>query len=100
MVIAMATQPITAMAMAIQPITAPPPTTATGTLTVRAITDIDEHSTGHIGGIDAPTMHGPIMAAGVIAGPMPARTAGVTAAPIGGDVHAASRTERVAGFSP
>ena len=79
---AMATQPITAKAMAIQPITATPPTTATLTLTVPAITDIDEHSTGHTGGIDAPTMRGPIMAAGVIAAPMPAHTAGVTAAHI------------------
>ena len=44
--------------MGIQPITAPPPTTATLTLTVRAITDIDGRSTGHTGAIDAPTMPG------------------------------------------
>src|SRR5215217_6671915 len=74
--------------MATQPITVPPSTTATPTLTVRAITDIDGHSTGPTGGIDEPTMRGPIMAAGVIAAPMPAHTAGVTAGHTGGENRA------------
>src|SRR5215210_6061103 len=67
---AAAQRPIMAIAMATQPITAPPSTTATRTLTVRAITDIDGHSTGPTGGIGEPTTRGPIIAAGVIAAPM------------------------------
>jgi hypothetical protein len=47
------------MAMGIQPITGTRPTTATLTLTVRAITDIDAHSTGHTGATGARPMRGP-----------------------------------------
>src|SRR4051794_5195120 len=72
--------------MGIQRITATPPTTATLTLTVRATTDLEGHSTGPTGGTDAPTMRDPTMAAGAIAAPMLAHTAGVIAAHTGGEV--------------
>jgi hypothetical protein len=63
------------------------PTTATLTLTVRAITDIDAHSTGHTGVTGARTMRGPIMAGATAAPTMPAHTAGVIAGHIGGEAR-------------
>ena len=77
-----------AMGMGIQPTATPPtattpPTMATLTLTVHAITDIDGHSTGHTGAIAVPTMPG-LMAGAFDAPTMRDRTAGDIAGHTGG----------------
>src|SRR4051812_34231349 len=77
-----------AMDMGIQPTATPPtattpPTMATLTLTVHAITDIDGHSTGHTGAIAVPTMPG-LMAGAFDAPTMRDRTAGDIAGHTGG----------------
>ena len=71
--------------MGIQPITGTPLITATLTLTVPAITDIDELSTGHTWATGARTMRGPITAGAIAAPTMPAHTAGVIAGHIGSE---------------
>src|SRR5215203_7513258 len=72
-----------AMGMGIQPTATTPPTMATLTLTVHAITDIGGHSTSHTWAIAVPTMPG-LMAGAIDAPTMRDRTAGDIAGHTGG----------------